>query len=103
MEFLLACKRTLRLLFETVVHRVLGRHQAKRRNRIIEGFQHCSYAIEKIERETRTSLRLHIRLVIMAGRVFILDRLMAGYGKPENLLGEYGLFKQLQRRHFERV
>ena len=33
----------------------------------------------------------------------VLDRLMAGYEKPEDLLGENGLFKQLQKRLLERA
>lgn len=33
----------------------------------------------------------------------VLDRLMAGYEKPEDLLGEQGLFKQLQKRLLERA
>jgi len=33
----------------------------------------------------------------------ILDRLMAGYEKPEDLLGENGLLKQIQKRLLERA
>ena len=33
----------------------------------------------------------------------VLDRLMAGYEKPEDLLGENGLLKQIQKRLLERA
>lgn len=33
----------------------------------------------------------------------LLDQLMAGYEKPEDLLGENGLFKQIQKRLLERA
>ena len=33
----------------------------------------------------------------------VLDALMAGYERPEDLLGEEGLFKELKKRLFEKA